>query len=155
MRLDLCCEAPGEWHNLWRDGERIGSYEFDLQRGWITNNLPYLKTMFRVLALAAPFAAPWLGMARVDIEQEWGHHVDLMERFLADVGELIQDEFEFRKGDRFEERDLHARGSQLRGIRALLDELDPRQHWGGLRKVLTPEGHYLWLCEHHAKEYLL
>lgn len=24
---------------------------------------------------------------------------------------------------------------------------------GGLKKVLTPEGHYLWLCEDHAAEY--
>ena len=46
-------------------------------------------------------------------------------------------------------------GAALRAIRKLLDELDPDQHWGGLRKVLTPEGHYLWLCEHHAKEYRL
>ena len=34
-------------------------------------------------------------------------------------------------------------GAALRQIRALLDRLDPEQHWGGLRKVLTPEGHYL------------
>ncbi len=42
----------------------------------------------------------------------------------------------------------------LRALRLLLDEVDPKQQWGGLRKVLTPEGHYLWLCEYHAKEYL-
>ncbi|QSJ18459.1 hypothetical protein JYQ62_06700 [Nostoc sp. UHCC 0702] len=35
----------------------------------------------------------------------------------------------------------------------LLEEKDPQQHWGGLKKILTPEGHYLWLCEHHAAEY--
>jgi len=32
-------------------------------------------------------------------------------------------------------------------------EKDPTQHWGGLKKILTPEGHYLWLCEYHAQEY--
>jgi hypothetical protein len=41
----------------------------------------------------------------------------------------------------------------LRVLRQFLDEKDPHQHWGGLRKVLTPEGHYLWLCEHHARQY--
>ena len=47
-----------------------------------------------------------------------------------------------------------ASGAELRSLRTLLDRYDRGQDWGGLRKVLTPEGHYLWLCEHHAKEYL-
>jgi internalin A len=41
----------------------------------------------------------------------------------------------------------------LRALRRLLDAKDPQQHWGGLQKVLTPEGHYLWLCKDHAQEY--
>jgi hypothetical protein len=41
----------------------------------------------------------------------------------------------------------------LRALRFLLDEKDKEQHWGGLKKVLTPEGHYLWLCKNHAAEY--
>jgi len=44
-------------------------------------------------------------------------------------------------------------GAELRALRVLLDEVDEAHGWGGLRKVLTPEGHYLWLCEHHAQEY--
>jgi len=44
-------------------------------------------------------------------------------------------------------------GSALRELRKVLDELDPSQKWGGLQKVLTPEGHYLWLCAEHAEEY--
>jgi internalin A len=42
-------------------------------------------------------------------------------------------------------------GAALHVLRHLLDEQDPQQHWGGLKKVLTPEGHYLWLCEYHAR----
>ena len=44
-------------------------------------------------------------------------------------------------------------GAPLRAVRELLDAKDPDHTWGGLKKVLTPEGHYLWLCEHHAEEY--
>jgi len=44
-------------------------------------------------------------------------------------------------------------GAELRALRKLLDEVDKKQEWGGLKKVLTPEGHYLWLCEEHAAEY--
>ena len=46
-----------------------------------------------------------------------------------------------------------AEGAALRAVRVLLDEKDPQQQWGGLKKVLTPEGHYLWLCDYHAAEY--
>jgi len=38
-------------------------------------------------------------------------------------------------------------------FRQLLDEVDEHHEWGGLKKVLTPEGHYLWLCEEHAEKY--
>ncbi|UCC63340.1 MAG: hypothetical protein JSV36_21835 [Anaerolineae bacterium] len=48
-----------------------------------------------------------------------------------------------------------AGGVALRALRQLLDEKNPEHDWGGLRKTLTPEGHYLWLCEYHAQEYLL
>ncbi len=44
-------------------------------------------------------------------------------------------------------------GAELRALRKLLDEVDPKREWGGLKKVLTPEGHYLWLCKELAKEY--
>jgi hypothetical protein len=44
-------------------------------------------------------------------------------------------------------------GMELRSLRELLDEVDRNQEWGGLKKVLTPEGHYLWLCKGHAEEY--
>jgi len=38
-------------------------------------------------------------------------------------------------------------------VRVLLDEVDAGHEWGGLKKVLTPEGHYLWLFGGHAVEY--
>jgi len=41
----------------------------------------------------------------------------------------------------------------LHWLRAFLDKADPGHMWGGLRLVLTPEGHYLWLCEEHAREF--
>jgi len=44
-------------------------------------------------------------------------------------------------------------GMELRMFRQLLDEVDEQHEWGGLKKVLTPEGHYLWLCEEHAEKY--
>ena len=40
---------------------------------------------------------------------------------------------------------IAAEGSALRAIRLLLDKVDEQQTWGHLRRVLTPENHYLWL----------
>ncbi|KAM3107837.1 hypothetical protein, partial [Phormidesmis sp. 146-33] len=44
-------------------------------------------------------------------------------------------------------------GSALRALRQLLEQKDPSKQWGNLKKVLTPEGDYLWLCEHHARSF--
>ncbi len=44
-------------------------------------------------------------------------------------------------------------GAALRALRELLDDVDKEHYWGGLQKILTPEGHYLWVCDEHAKEY--
>ena len=46
-----------------------------------------------------------------------------------------------------------AEGAALRELRTVLDKVNTKRDWGGLRKVLTPEGDYLWLCEQHAQEY--
>jgi len=50
-----------------------------------------------------------------------------------------------------------AHGRPLHALRGILDKVEPgwsAQSCAGLRKVLTPEGHYLWLCDLHAKKYL-
>lgn len=46
--------------------------------------------------------------------------------------------------------------TELHALRQILDEVEPdwsHHACGGLRKILTPEGHYLWLCDHHAQKY--
>ena len=88
----------------------------------------------------------------------------LMERF--DLSYRIPDDPQDESLDVEGERDLVAEhrlretpggewheGADLRGLRKLLGELDPAQHWGGLKKVFTPEGHYFWLCANRAKEF--
>jgi internalin A len=69
--------------------------------------------------------------------------IDVSEKLSAVTAGSSQEEVEPRA----------AQGASLRAVRALLDEKDSQQYWGGLKRVLTPEGHYLWLCEHHASPY--
>jgi hypothetical protein len=44
-------------------------------------------------------------------------------------------------------------GPALRAVYNFLREADTAQFWGGLSKVLTPDGNILWLCEVHRKQY--
>ncbi len=44
-------------------------------------------------------------------------------------------------------------GAMLRALKLLLEEKDKQQTWGGLKRILTKEGHHLWLCPHHLQEY--
>ena len=44
-------------------------------------------------------------------------------------------------------------GETMRALRALLKLANPDGDWGELTRVLTPEGHRLWLCPEHRKEY--
>lgn len=159
MGLHLCCQAPNEWHYTYHGYERTGYYEFEIAADWLVKMAPYLKMLFRLVQLATPFFHASFGVSRADMEQEWGHHVDLMNSLLTHLPAMDGAEFDDMEGlDRLAEDSQHglrfeASGAALRQIRALLDEQDPAREWGGLRKVLTPEGHYLWLCEYHAAQY--
>ena len=45
-----------------------------------------------------------------------------------------------------------AQGTAMQQLHSFLREHVPDGPWGGLSKILTPEGDYLWLCADHAKK---
>ncbi|MCH8853990.1 MAG: GTPase [Planctomycetes bacterium] len=150
--LQLYCEYPGCWHPT-NEG---GLYEIKKPGKWINDLAPHVQGLIKVLQFVAPIAGPWLAYSLPQLAKLLKKDVDLMKGLVDGLGEL----------DVHADRDLtreygmgetgsrkHVEGASLRGLRKLLDELDPKQHWGGLRKLLTPEGHYLWLCEYHYKAY--
>jgi len=75
---------------------------------------------------------------------------------LVKVMPELKEDFASKLSQSMGERSIpeYLSGASLRIFRELLDELDPLHQWGGLRRVLTPEGHYLWLCESHANSYV-
>ncbi len=148
--LQLYCQAPGEWHPT----KECGLYQIPDPANWIRATAPYLQKMFTVLKYAAPLAGPWVGVALPEYEKMFKNDLTLMTELvkkLPDLEEAREVGLAHTAGEVHDPERVE--GAALRAIRQLLDEKDPQQHWGGLRKVLTPEGHYLWLCEHHAKEY--
>ena len=150
--LQLYCQAPGEWHPTIEGGR----YAIDDPANWIKVTAPYIQKLVAVLKYAAPLAGPFVGVAWPVYEEMFKNDIKLMAELVKKMPDLkegrelglAEEVGETRGPDRIS-------GVALRALRQLLDEKDPEQHWGGLKKVLTPEGHYLWLCEYHAQEYAL
>ncbi|MCT7975952.1 COR domain-containing protein [Laspinema olomoucense] len=138
--LHLCCEAPGEWHPV--DG---GVYSLPGDNQWFHIMSPYIQQ----LATSWKYAQPFESQNNIEWEMQ-----SLAEEFPPlnawEATELLNS-LGIGTEENFNPEQLKI--AALRVLRQFLDEKDPHQHWGGLRKVLTPEGHYLWLCEHHAKQY--
>lgn len=113
---------------------------------------PWVNGIVRALKFAAPIVGPWMQMEAPEYEALLKDRIALMKGLASNLFELETELYEtdFKARNRPGE----VTGASLRGLRTLLDQLDPAQHWGKLKKVLTPEGHYLWLCRHHAEEFL-
>ncbi|MEH2062249.1 MAG: COR domain-containing protein [Nostoc sp.] len=153
LDLQLYCQAPGCWHPT----QEGGLYEINEPAEWLRATAPYIGRLFKVLKFAAPIIGPWLGVVDPkEYETLFKNNLELFKELAAKLPELKESE-DLELANKFpKSEDLdpeRADGAALRALRQLLEEKDPQQHWGGLKKVLTPEGHYLWLCEHHAAEY--
>ncbi len=152
MRLRLYCEAPGEWHRLERD-----PYTFKVPPGWLNAMAPHVKRMVTLLKKAAPLADVGLKWYTPEI----GAAMETDIRLMTELVELLPEVRASRERGLVVElgdADAHERasGAELHALRQLLDEVEPGwtpYYCGGLKKIITPEGHYLWLCEHHAAEY--
>jgi internalin A len=148
--LQLYCQAPGCWHPT-QDG---GLYQIDDPANWIKATAPYIRKMVTVLKYAAPLAGPWVAVAMPAYEAMFKNDIKLMTELVKKLPDLEKDhELGLAEAISATRSPEKTGGAALRALRQLLDEKDPDQHWGGLKKILTPEGHYLWLCEYHTKEY--
>lgn len=150
IELQLYCQAPGYWHPT----EKGGKYTISDPAKWITSLSPYLRKLVAVLKYAVPISGAWVGVSFPEYEAMFKNDIKLMKelvKVIPEVKEFAETTLSRRIGEVHEPERIG--GAALRMLRRLLEEKDPQHHWGGLKKVLTPEGHYLWLCQHHAEEY--
>jgi hypothetical protein len=148
MHLQLFCTQPGEWHpegkpyTIKQPPERL----FEIS--------PLVNAAAKILKYAAPIAGSWVDIKFPDFAKEYEDQLKLMEELI----EKLPENERSRDSELAESMGEHKHseftmGVSLRALRHLLDEIDAKQVWGGLRKIQTPEGDHLWLCEHHAKQY--
>lgn len=150
LDLQLCCQMPGAWH------PSGAAYTIRDPAKWLVFVAPYLKRLVSLLKYAMPLAGPSLGIAAPafhwtkETEEAFKQKIEFTK---ALVEKLPESGAERVPG--FTERlselpgSARAQGAELRTLRQMLDHLDPRQTWGNLSIVVTPEGHYLWLCPEH------
>ena len=153
-QLQLYCEAPGCWHPAVA-GKQKGQYTIPEPAKWLNTIAPWAKRLITVFKYTAHFANPVLGYSAAALAKLLKDDVDLMKALLDKLPDVTADR-DLKAEYTLEESDKTrgAGGASLRSLRHLLTELDPQQDWGGLVKTLTPEGHWLWLCDEHAEFYL-
>jgi hypothetical protein len=144
--LTLWCEHPGHEHAC-----RDAQYRLNLPKEWLKKASPYISVVSKTLRIAVPIAGAAAGLAMDEAELTGiKDDINFMEKLSAAVpGEI---------GRGQELRDdksglSHAEGAGLRSLRNLLFEQDQPRTFGGLQRVLTPSGDYLWVCPAHYPEY--
>ncbi|MET7485486.1 COR domain-containing protein [Streptomyces sp. NPDC005538] len=145
LRLRLYCEAPGAWHPA--PGHE--PYEIRATSQKLAEVMPYARTVLKVLRYAVPVAGAVLDVAADDLNKRLKDDVVLMKSLVeAAQSAAEQDLLTEPNAMHLAEWD-----TQFRTMYALLTKLDPDRRWGGLNKVVTPEGDTLWLCEQHARPF--
>lgn len=154
LLLSLYCEAPGAWHRIpgaapYRVRVRP---ETELGRSVVAHTRRVLK----VLRYAVPLVGPVLGVAAADLGEMLKNDLELAQAVL----EAMPEEEPAQEPDGPDGSPLRTvtriranHHSDYRAIHALLQVLDPKEHWAGLNKVTTPEGDTYWLCPDHALPY--
>jgi hypothetical protein len=153
LEMQLYCQAPGCWHPTHEGGR----YVFDYPPKWLRAAGRTIRDMVGVLKFVTPLIGPWIGVTAADYAKLIADDIKMMEELVKIMPDIVESS-EMKIADHLgieseSKEDVFVEGAGLRAVRQLLEKLDEHQVWGGLRRVLTPEDHYLWLCDYHAQEY--
>jgi len=83
-------------------------------------------------------------------------NIDVLEQITQDLPELASYD-SMKAMNELTQTDQYQRtvGPALRALHNFLNEVDPSQLWGGLDKIVTPDGNILWLCDMHRQQYVV
>ena len=146
-RLHPYCEAPGEWHQVGHPG-----YDIEDMPGWLEAMAPTLGPLIRGFKAMMPLVGPAVGVYDAEAAKALRHDLRALEEVAKRLPELRAGAEPLGLNHRDRHQPGRATGEAFAHLRAFLRAQQPDEAWGGLRRVLTPEGHHLWLCERHAKQ---
>ncbi|PWB21854.1 COR domain-containing protein, partial [Flavobacterium sp. HTF] len=136
-KLQLYCQMPGCNHSI---GD---PYDISLPKKWISSIAPYYNKMLKVLKYTLPLAIP--GAKSILEESEFDYQEENISA-AQEYGKIISE-------NQISEITDYSIDMPIRQIRTLLNSIDPKNEWAGLRRIVSPEGHILWLCKEHYAEY--
>lgn len=158
MYLQLYCQMPGCMHptlDTIDPQKPCGLYPIDEPQKWLKVITPYYRRMVGVLKFATPLIGPWLGvMEAKDYETIFKDDIALAKELAGKLPDLSGGDLDHAEDILGGDRRLEMLdGAALRALRQLLEQKDASRQWGNLKQILTPEGDYLWLCDHHARSF--
>ncbi len=141
FHLQLYCQMPGCYHPIGNP------YEISIPKDWLLAIAPYYNKMLKTLRYTLPLVIPGAKSILTDLDlNNYKPYIDSAKEYIK-LGNEYDNEFRNL-------RDFpNSLDMDLRQIRRLLDKADPKQEWAGLKRIVSPEGHILWLCPQHYLEY--
>src|SRR6266568_2070074 len=153
-RLYLVCQHPSGPHQV---GD---SYQLRKSKEWWTTVGPWLNHLINFLKFAVPMGkAVGVVVEAVDILPDIKQiqaNIDLLEQITQDLPDLAShDSMKDMNEPTLTDQYQRTVGPALRALHNFLNEVDPSQLWGGLDKIVTPDGNILWLCDKHSQQYVV
>ncbi|OGC77574.1 MAG: hypothetical protein A2Z27_00115 [candidate division Zixibacteria bacterium RBG_16_50_21] len=158
LRLQLYCMNPDCWHSI----GTAGRCDFKPKRQWLISMARWTRSglrWIRPVAALLPSGSQLAGEFSEDL-QDFADDASNELKFTAEVFKNIKDTQEIDSEPSVLSSDdkqprYRSDPASLHDLRKLLETLEfPVPEFGGLKRVRTPEGHILWLCEEHANEFL-
>jgi internalin A len=147
-RLTLWCEHPGYEHP-WESA----TYNLDLPKEWLARIAPYAVLVFKTLQLIVPLAGAVAIAALPTAQQSTAQtHLEIMKAIVTALPTTRPTRTQASSAESTGQLTA-AEGAALRAIRQIIFEHDHLRAFGGLRRVQTPAGDLVWVCENHYPDY--
>ncbi len=148
LYLELCCQFPGCWHPT---GDR-NYYKIDNPVKWIYTMKPYIHKLLSILQVSVQIKCQHIDNGDSDkLQQLQIEDINFMKQLVQDLPELNDQHIYECSIKSYSESEIDS--NCFRYLRKFLEVRDPNLNHSGLKMIITPEGHDMWLCELHAKEY--
>jgi hypothetical protein len=148
-QLYIWCEAEDEMHPVADYYPDQGVYEFEATKEWLTRVAPYANFIAGVLKSVLPLVGPAVHTffdGQAFDASDWKARLDLSK---AASGSLLPEIAGHEPGRVRRGMLEEVERSGVLALHSFLREHDPNHERLGLRRMPTPAGDYLWLCEKH------